>query len=70
MYFLSALKRFSLAQNRGCHFLKWNPSRSLSVECVVLLSSATVGISKAGVDERKRKPTEGLDEIGRTVFVI
>ena len=70
MYFLSALKRFSFAQSRGCHFLKWNPNRSLSVERVVLLGSTTVIISKAGVDERKRKPTGGLDEIRLTVFVI
>ena len=66
MYFLSPLGRFSFAQNRRCHFLKWSPNRSPSVRCIVLLSITRIVISKAGVDERK--PTEGLDEIGLAVL--
>lgn len=70
MNFLSALKRFSFAQSRGCHFLKWNPNRSLSVERAVLLGSTTVVTSNAGVDERKRKPAGRLDGIRLTASVI
>lgn len=51
--FLSSLERSPFTQNRGCHFLKWDPSGAPGVRCIVLSSITSAVISKAGVDERK-----------------